>query len=51
MVKVYTKIFWFQTLIGAKPLRINFDKIEGFIEVYDATRYLVLFGPKKYDAI
>ena len=26
------------------PLRIRFDKIDGFIRVYDETRYLVLFG-------
>ena len=29
-----------KTLISAKPLRIRFDKISGFIRVYDATRYL-----------
>ena len=26
------------------PLRIRFNKIDGFIRVYDETRYLVLFG-------
>ena len=41
----------FQTLIGAKPLRVRFDKIDGFIRVYDGSTYLVLFGPEKYDAI
>ena len=30
--------------IGSKPLRIKFDKIDGFITVYDGTRYLTLFG-------
>ena len=30
-----------KTLVGAKPLRIRFNKIDGFI--YDGTRYLVLF--------
>ena len=30
---------------------IRLDKIEGIIEVYDSTRYFVLFGPEKYDAI
>ena len=30
-----------KTLIGAKPLRIRFDKVDGFIRVYDRTRYLV----------
>ena len=35
----------------AKLLRIRFDKIDGFIGVYDGTRYLVLFGSEKYDSI
>ena len=39
-----------KTLIDAKPL-CRFDKIEGFIRVYDRTRYLVLFGSEKYDFI
>ena len=30
---------------------IRLDKIEGFTRVYDGTRYLVLFGLEKYDAI
>ena len=34
----------------AKPLRIRFDKRDGFIAVYDGTRYLVLLGPEKYGA-
>ena len=36
-----------------KPLRIRFDKIDGFIiiRVYDGTRYLVLFGSEKFDSI
>ena len=40
-----------ETLIGAKPLRIIFDKVDGFIRDYGGTKYLVLFGPEKYDAI
>ena len=40
-----------KTLIGAKPLCIRFDKINGFISVYDGTKYLVLFGVEKYDLI
>ena len=40
-----------KNLIGAKPLRIMFNKVDEFIRVYDGTRYLVLFGPEKYDAI
>ena len=30
---------------------ISFDKINGFIRVYNGTRYLVLFGDGKYDFI
>ena len=40
-----------KSLIDAKPLRIRFVKVEGFIKVYDGTRYLVLFAPEEYDAI
>ena len=28
----------------AKPSRIRFDKIDGFIRVYDGTRYLLLIN-------
>ena len=41
----------FKTLIGAKPLRIRFDKVDGFIRVYDGNRYVVSFGPEIYGAI
>ena len=40
-----------KNLAVAKTLRIRFDKIDGFIRVYDRTRYLVLFGSEKYDFI
>ena len=30
--------------MGAKPLRISFDKIDGFIKIRDKIRYLVLFN-------
>ena len=33
------------------PMRIRFDKVGGFIWDFDGTRYLVLFGPEKYDTI
>ena len=33
--------------MGAKPLRISFDKIDGFIRVYDVTRYLLLLDLEK----
>ena len=29
-------------------MHIRFNNIEGFIRVYDGTRYLVLFGGEKY---
>ena len=32
-------------------MRIRFDKVDGFIWDFDGTRYLVLFGPEKYDTI
>ena len=41
----------YKILIGPKPVHIRFDKIDGFITIYDGTRYLVLIGPEKYDAI
>ena len=41
----------YKSLIDCKPLHIRFDKIDGFIRVYVGTRYLVLFGSKKYDSI
>ena len=37
--------------MGAKPLRIRFNKRDGFIKVYNITTYLVLFGAEKYDSI
>ena len=41
----------YKALIGAKLLRISFDKVNGFIRIYDGTRYLVLCGPEKCNAI
>ena len=41
----------FKNFIGAKPLRIIFDKVNGFVRDYDGIKYLVLFGLEKYDAI
>ena len=40
----------YKTLTGAKPLRLRFKKVDGFIRIYDRIKYLVLFGLKKYDA-
>ena len=41
----------YKTLVGAKPLRIRFSQVDGFIRVCDGNKYLLLFGLKKYDAI
>ena len=40
-----------KTFIDSKPLHIRLDKVDGFIRIYDETRYLALFGSEKYDAI
>ena len=37
--------------MALKRLRIRFEKIDGFIKIYDGIRCLVLFGSKQYDAI
>ena len=44
-------ILVYNILMGEKSLCIRFNKVDGFIRVYDGTRHLVLFGPEKYDAI
>ena len=41
----------YKTLIDAKPLRLRFDKVDGFIRVYDGTKYLALFGSERFDCI
>ena len=33
-------------MIDTKPLHIRFDKIDGFIQVYDGTRHLVYLEVK-----
>ena len=40
----------YNTLIGLNHLRIRFNNMEGFIRVYEGTRYLVIFGSENYDA-
>ena len=32
-------------------MRIRFDKIDGFIRIYDRTRNLTLFGSEEYEGI
>ena len=53
--KLYENIFiyniWNEIVIPAKPLRIRFNKTNRFVRVYGETRYLVLFGSKKYNHI
>ena len=41
----------YKTLIDPKPLRLRFNKVDGFIKLYDGSKYLVLLGPEKHDAI
>ena len=41
----------YKTSRGAKPLRIRFDKIDGFIKINDKIRYLVSFDYSYYDKI
>ena len=38
-------------MIGCKPLRIRFDKIDGFIRICNGTMCLVLYGGEKHDFI
>ena len=37
--------------MGSKPLRIWFDKIEGFIKICDGIRYLVILSLSWFDEI
>ena len=41
----------YKTLIDSKLLQIRFNKIGGFIRIYDGTRDLTLFVCEKYGAI
>ena len=41
----------YKTLTGAKPLRIGFDKIDGYIKIDEKIRYLVLFDHGYCDRI
>ena len=43
---ILNKIF-----MGAEPLRICFDKIDGFFKVYNGIRCLVLVGSERHNAI
>ena len=41
----------YKTFMGVNASHIRYNKVDGFIKIYDGTRYLVLFGPERYDAI
>ena len=41
----------YKTWFILNSLRIRFNQINELIRIYDWTRYLVLFGSEKYDAI
>ena len=41
----------YKTSTGAKPLRIRYNKIDGFIKIYNRIRYLVLFDSGWFDKI
>ena len=41
----------YKNLIDLEPLHIRFFKINEFIRICDGTRYLTLYGSKKYEAI
>ena len=43
--------FSYKTLIDPKPLCIRFDQIDGFIKIYDGSRYITLFGSEEYETI
>ena len=37
--------------MGSIPLRIGFDKKDGYIKIYDRIRYLVILGHSSFDKI
>ena len=41
----------YETFMFAKPLRISFNKIDGFMNIYDGTRYLVLCEFERYNVL
>ena len=41
----------YKTLIGTEPFPVRFNRINGFMRVFDGIRYLALFGGEKYDFI
>ena len=41
----------YKTSMGAKPLRVRFNKIDGFIKIHNNIRYLVLFDYSYCDKV
>ena len=41
----------YKTFVGSKPFRIWFNKIDGFIKIYNGIRYLALLGHIWYNEI
>ena len=41
----------YKTLIGSKPMRIIYNMVDSVIRDYGGTKYLVLFGSERHDAI
>ena len=41
----------YKTFMNSKSLRIWFDKIDGFIKIYDGIRHLVILGHSCFDEI
>ena len=39
----------YKSLMGEKPLRTRFNKIDGFIKIYDEIRYLLLYYYERYN--
>ena len=53
--KLYQNILIFdvvyKTLIVSRPLRITFNKVNGFVKFYGGSKHLALFVSKKYNNI
>ena len=41
----------YKTSTNAKPFRIRYDEIDGFIKIHNGIRYLVLFDCSSFDKI
>ena len=48
-ILVYNNLY--KILVDSKPLCVRYKKTDGFIRVYDGTRYLVIFGREKCNSI